>query len=226
MAPRFNRGEYWLLTHVAEHGLPLNLVGMRQGPPWTTTTLQQTLNSEGHGMDTPTLARTLHRLARRRWIEFHSPPFGTSARHVVALDAAAIERALTLRANFSDSGSYCMTPLGGHVWESFAQPDWVRYIEDSTTAWIEGDAADGSEDWDRREVTTADRRTLEHYMEAVRNEDLIAAESESMEMRHDWTFCYWKPPRSAYVWRFTARQKDRLRPPATHWYRERWCEWR
>lgn len=226
MAPRLTRGEYWLLTKVSEHGLPLRLVGLREGPPWTPMSLQEALNCASHGLDTPTLARHLYRLFRRRWIEFHGALLGTAAKRVIVPDAKGIERELTLSGNFSDSLSYCLTPLGGQVWESFARPDWVRYIEDFSTGCVDDSGADDDEGWDCREVTTADRRTLAWYMDSVRDEDVLRPDSESVEMRHDWEYCYWKPPRSAYVWRFLAKSKKPRRPPSSCWYRDRWCEWR
>ena len=225
MAPRLTRGEFWLLTKVSEHGLPLRLIGMREGPPWTSTTLQQALNCEGHGMDTPALAHTLYRLFRRRWIEFRGPPFCPAPKRTIVPDAKGIERELTARGRFSDGPGYFLTPLGGHVWESFVRPEWVRYIDDTTTGCVDDTGAVSDEGWDCREVTTADRRTLEHYMESVRNEDTVRPDSESVEMRHDWEYCYWKPSRSAYVWRFLAKARSRFRPPSTQWHHERWCEW-
>ena len=226
MAPRLTRGEFWLLTKVSEHGLPLGLVGMREGPPWTSATLQEALNCEGHGLDTPALAHTLYRLLRRRWIEFRGPPFCPPQKNTIVLDAKGIERELTARGRFSDGPGYSMTPLGGHVWESFARPDWARYIEDFAIDHVEDKRAECEDDWACREVTTADRLTLERYMDSVRNECVIRADSESVEMRHDWEYCYWRPPRSAYVWRFLAKDRRERRPSPPYVLRDRWCEWR
>lgn len=226
MAPRLNRGEYWLLTNASEHGLPLRLVGMREGPPWSPTTLQEAMNREGHGMDLPTLADTLHRLSRRRWIEFAPPMTACRTAETLVLDRQGIRRELATRGRFDEGPSYALTPLGGQVWESFAQPDWSRYIEDSCAYWIDDEEPDGGDDWSCREVTTMHRRTLERYMEAVRNEHQIRPGSESLQTRDDWTYCYWRPPCNGLLWRFVARQVDRIRPPSTQWFQERWCEWR
>lgn len=224
MAPRLSRGEYWLLTKASEYGLPLHVLGLPDGPPWTHMTMQDALNCRGHGMDTPTLARTVLRLLRRRWIALDVIEHPTP--NSIVPDLAGIERALHARGPIERVPTYSLTPLGGQVWESFAQPNWDRYIEDCRTDCAEGEAPDGYDGWERGEVITAERGTLDRYMQAVRDEECIVADSESIEVRHDWTYCYWKPPRSAYVWRFLARNKDRFRPPSTQWHRERWCEWR
>lgn len=190
------------------------------------TTLQQALNRQGHGMDRAILASTLCRLARRRWIAFSPPPYGDHPPGMISLDRRGVERELTTGGRFDQGPYYSLTPLGGQVWESFAQPEWERYIEHSLTEYIDDCSDDDHDEWCRQEVTTADRCTLDRYMEAVRTENLVAPGSESLEMRHDWTYCYWKPPRSAYVWRFVAKRTDGLRPPSTQWFQERWCEWR
>lgn len=219
MSARLTRGEYWLLAKAVTYQLPLPLLALPEGPPWDRATIDETMNCEGHGMAIDELARTLLRLARRGWIEI--TPTHASRPQVYEFEALLVE--LKKRGSFSDQAYYGLTRQGGEVWETFARPRWHLYYSDSYDS-VEDEI---SPETLLGEVTTSNRRTLDLYMQARRQEVDIVSDTEEISEVAEWSMTYWKPPCDAWCCRFVYHERK-------HWQsgwrttgnmRHLWCEW-
>ena len=219
MSARLTRGEYWLLAKAATYRLPLPLLALPEGPPWDRATIDQAMNCEGHGMAIDELARTLHGLARRGWIEIK--PTHASRPQVYEFEGLIIE--LKKGGSFSDHAYYGLTLEGGEVWETFARPRWHLYYDASCESI--GDQI-SPEIW-QGEVTTINRRTLDTYMQARRQEVDIVEDTEEIGEVTEWSMVYWKQPCRAWCCRFVLRERKHCQSDwrTTENMRHLWCEW-
>ncbi|QWF18661.1 hypothetical protein [Lysobacter capsici] len=237
MSLRLTRGEYWLLRRSVEHQFALPTLALPEGPPWDRTTIQLFFNCEGHGMPFDELARTLCALVARGWIaieRYDDQP--------VPGDLASIRAELLGHNGFEleQMAYYGLTALGGEMWERFARPEWDRYIEhenkypESLEDLDIAAHAEDVNDWRCAYVITMQQRTLNGYMQAVRFEYEVAADSERFDEVEDWQPVYWKPEMRALRCRFSYRKKP-FCPVMGDWpdnhrdinyYRNAWCEWR
>ena len=220
MNPRLTRGEYWLLARAVLFRMPVRMLSIPEGPPFTDHTIQQVLNREGHGMSLSLLASTLMRMRRHGWIQLHASLRSESDDFADSKEAIRAELAVVRR--FMEGAYYGLTPLGGEIWESFARPLWSLFIEDE-------DEPSCDEGVSMRHVITGDRELLRRYMSSVRHEVAIVAGSESVTEMTDWKPAYWKPPMTGIRWNFQCREL-RFDPrylvhSASSRFRRSWCEW-
>ena len=108
-----------------------------------------------------------------------------------------------------------LTGEGGLVWELFARPNWSAYIEDTDSGKRDGD----------REVVAANRRSLDRYMRAVRNEGSVEEGSESIDEISNWKMVYWKQPMGGLRWRFRFRESPERFRRSSDALQNQWCRW-
>ena len=197
MTPCLDRGEYWLLTNAVEYGLPLRVLTLPEWPqddPYTAT-IDIVLNKRGHGLDRYELARTLYRLSERGWIAL-SRDF---RRQIPAYPGQSeMQRILDEKGLFDEGVYYKLTARGGEIWESFARPEWDRYIS-------RNDESD--EDPTISEVIGFSEKSLKRYMASIAHETPIEAGSEIYDELRSWHATYWRrcPPVSAVAIVVTTR---------------------
>ncbi len=217
---RLARAEYWLLLRAATIRLPLRVIAAPEGPPWGGT-IQEAFNCDGHGLPRDALARTLQRLVRRGWIRLYRWHLATAQREPLAASRRAIAAGFDRRFDEDGREFYELTPQGGAVFEAFARPDWDRYVED-------GSPLDADEYLpDERRIVAADRRRLDNYLRALRQEREVVAGSEVFRERADWQPVYWKPPRAGVECRLLCRSRSPQEwvGSCTTLQQRYWCEW-
>jgi hypothetical protein len=213
MSPRLNRAEFWLLTTAVELGIPLRMLSLYDGDEPRHNHIEAALNKRGHGQTARQLARALERMNTRGWIYFHTllKPEPQSVLHDV-------ESAICERGTFADGWYYSLTAQGGRVWETFARPDWDRFIEDD-------DEGDPDRTYDRTVRVTNERRLL-RYLAAVEQETHIEPDSRQIHTIEPWQVTYWKVLPAALQCTFRCRRKaEWLSCSPASWLRGRWCDW-
>lgn len=126
MTLRLSRGEFWLLSNVVEHALPMPLLAMPEWVPGgTMDTIDIALNRRGHGLEFTALAETLMGMSTNGWIEL-SRTFRTEPLPRPSLNE--IVDFLQEKSQFDKAVFYALTEAGGRAWETFARPEWDRYI--------------------------------------------------------------------------------------------------
>lgn len=222
MTHRLSRGEFWLLATAVEYSIPLPLLVLPEWVPGGSMgTIDIILNRQGHGLDFRTLVDTLVQSSRSGWIEFDRPFQDES---VLISDPGADEIAAFLRERLRglDCVHYGLTADGGAVWESFARPQWERYIGHSY------DYPDDDSTFERRTtIETLNWQTLDKYLRAQTAEQVVEAGSITLAELRPWQPTYWKT--LPFGLRCTFRSTEQ-RPPGhvsdSSRLRESWCEWR
>jgi hypothetical protein len=157
----------------------------------------------------------------RSWIAFYKI-FEENSRldENARLEPADIEASIVEGTAFGRGWYYNLTTAGGSVWESFARPDWERFIWDEN-------------DHDENEVRTrlviaASEQRLQRYLQAAAREVDIEAGSTQFSALEPWQATYWKMLPSAAQCRFRCFDKppDPRSGPSTNWLQDRWCDWR
>ncbi|HEY0232740.1 MAG TPA: hypothetical protein VGC55_15945 [Dokdonella sp.] len=222
MTPRLDRGEYWLLTNAAEAGQSLRVLTLPEWPQDDphVVTIDIVLNKRGHGLNLDELAQTLCRLAERGWIELLRDIQSEALLHP---EKAEIGRILEEKGLFRDGAFYRLTTSGAQAWESFARPEWHRYILRSSY---------GEEDSPTEEVIAASEKSLKQYMASVAHETPIEPGSEVYDEQRPWRATYWKTLPVGFRCRYRERAEP-ARPgaaptryfPPTAWLSSRWCPW-
>jgi hypothetical protein len=111
-------GEAWILEACALRGLPV--IGLTYNPK----EMYDWLLRRHHGLNNHELRDTLASLCQRGYLEFSN--FNDEAGFCPTL--AEIEDSL----QHWQAQIYCqVTPTGGELWETLAQPNWQRYFNDS-----------------------------------------------------------------------------------------------
>lgn len=220
---RLARAEYWLLLQAATLRLPLWVVAAPEGPPWRGS-IEEALNCRGHGLPRDALARTLLRLARRGWIHLYHWHMAAERREPLDVSRHAVAAGFERRPGEDGHAFYELTSSGGAVFEAFARPEWGRYVEDGLS-WDTG--AELDDRLPERQVVAADRRRLDEYLSAVRQECDVLAGSEVFRERTDWQPVYWKPPRAGVECRLRCRERPPLErlDRGTALQQRSWCEW-
>lgn len=223
MTLRLSRGEYWLLTNAVEYGLPLRMLTL---PEWPQSdphdaTIDVVLNKRGHGLAVNELAETLHQMLERDWIVLSRD---VRRRSLVHPDREEMRHILDERGPFHEGVFYCLTPAGGESWESFARPEWDRYV-----------SCDGESDEDPTitEVVASSEKSLKRYMASVEHETPIEAGSRIYDELRPWQATYWKTLPTGFRCRYRYQRVEPTPPgtlpspyfPSTEWLRSRWCPW-
>lgn len=223
MTLRLSRGEYWLLTNAVEYGLPLRMLMLPEWPQDDphAATIDVVLNKRGHGLDPDELAEILHDMLEHGWI--------TLSKHVLQRtplypDRAEMRRILDEKGRFHDGVFYHLTQEGGAAWESFARPEWDRYITHD---------GESHEDSTIGEVIASSGRVLKRYMASLERETPIDTESTAYDELRPWQATYWKILPTGFRCRYRSQRVEPTPPgtlpslyfPSTDWLRSRWCPW-
>ena len=218
MEPRFTRGEYWLLETVVEFLFPVS--GLMDDD------FEYSLNKKGHELTRDALVETLHLLISAGLIYAESEASGFILTHE-HIERALDEPALDIHPiDWKTVTYYGLTQEGGAQWETFAAPDWQRYIDASSRL---TDDAEGII-W---EVICADKDWLERYFESKYFYDPGEVSLASVEWDYisPWDATYWKQLEGAYRVRFQAQDKSEENdepspPPGLEYFDDAWCAWR
>lgn len=212
--PKLTRGEYWLLTTVAELAVPicwLDWVG-----------IEEALNKPGHGMPRSLLVNTMEKLfsdgliiAQRfdQWDE------------CLVLTPEQIEAALDERQNKKEH-YYRLTVKGGEYWEAFASPNWDYYINGGY------ELPEDNAIW-HGELICATKKHLETYFLSLSTHDYeVNEESIQRDILKPWDATYWKILPIGHRIRFKCKDKENKidfkapDPINQGWYDSLWCYWR
>jgi hypothetical protein len=226
MSPRLTRGEYWLLSQAVFRRAYLPLLALPEGPPWHVSTIQQALNTEGHGMDIAELAQSLRRMAQHNWISMGRLIDNDWV--PVGCDLADINAALVHQhGSWRNAVFYGLTSRGGHVWELFARPRWDWYLDDHEEGPGDDSSAPANDGAKSRYVIATDRARLDRYMWSMHHEVDVVAGSEILSEVPVWQLAYWKAPQTGIRCSFRFRKPEsKPGPPcSTEDHRRRWCDW-
>lgn len=222
MTQRFNRGEFWLLASSVEYSIPLPLLALPEWVPGgTMNTIDICLNRQGHGLGFQALVDTLLQARRNGWIEFGRPFMGDSV-PLSEPDADEIAAFLRERGRGLDTVHYWLTTEGGAAWESFARPQWHRYLVSSCQFPEDGSTFERS-----HTIETLDWQWLDKYLRAQAAEQVVEAGSMTLDELRPWQATYWKT--LPFGLRCTFRSAEhRLHGhvPDSSRFRTSWCEWR
>lgn len=222
MTQRLNRGEFWLLACAVEYSIPLPLLALPEWVPGgTMDTIDICLNRQGHGLDFQRLVDTLLQLLRDGWIEL-GRPFANEPEPLSNLAGDEIAAFLRERCAARARVFYWLTAQGGAVWESFARPQWERFLASSCEF-----PEDGSTFEQRHTVETSDWQWLDKYLRAQAVEQVVEAGSMTLEELRPWQATYWKT--LPFGLRCTFRSAEhRLHGhvPDSSRFHTSWCEWR
>jgi hypothetical protein len=197
---RLSRGEYWLLESAVEGMPPLRWLVAPQ--------LEQIFNKTGHRLGRGALVDTMERLVVADLLCAHRANGGNFAPTRAEIEAALDESPDPPRAVETHYG---LTAAGGAAWESFAAPDWNRYIDS------------GCDEQHRYDATCADRKRLLRYLAALRREGTFQEESLVWDEVAPWQATYWKQLPRGHRVRFVCIDA-RLPDPPSSWYC-RWYQW-
>jgi hypothetical protein len=206
---RLTRGEYWLLETAVIFSIPIRCL--------LAPNIEEKFNKPGHGLARGPLVATIERLVAQGFVVAE-----TETRSAFVPARSEIEAAL------DESGppqgewtSYLLTAVGGAAWESFAAPDWDRYIDDSF------DFPDDAEDVEAHEVICADRTRLDSYLRQLWSEGELDAASLVHDVLVPWQATYWKVLPRGHRARFRFRDDPAARPPEASWrFTDGWYNWR
>lgn len=93
---------------------------------------------------------------------------------------------------------YCimLTSAGGQAWESWAEPDWDRYIED---VWSDSFQLKDGKTLDLVETTAANEQRIAEFAEAIRFMNRgYACLGTSIDCESQWDTTYWKTLNRAF----------------------------
>ena len=228
MEPRFTRGEYWLLETAVEYEWDISSL--------IDSDLELHLNKKGHGLTRGALVETLHRLLSSGLI-YAETRFMFSGE---VLDFISTAEQIELALNESKAWVgvpmekqkvtyYGLTQEGGAQWETFAAPDWQRYIDASFGCLEDHEDSMG-------EMICADKDWLEKYFEShyFYNPEDVILESVVRDYIAPWDVTYWKQLEGAHRIRFREpdeSEKVNLRLPVPSlpnmgYFNRLWCAWR
>lgn len=176
MEVRLSRAEYWLLETVVT--TPLQVYSL------AVPNLAEELNKPTHGLTPPRLADVLAGLFDRGWITASQATEADGPCRRMAADEIA--RELAEAAKPADdvrwTWTYQLTAAGGAVWESFAAPNWGRFID---VGYL----------WDERvgEFCAASEEPLRRYLGYVHHFGYrVHPGSERWDILEPWQATYWK----------------------------------
>jgi hypothetical protein len=190
MEVRLSRAEYWLLETVVTFTTPLHYL--------VAENLEQILNKPTHGLPAQRLIDVLAGLFDRGWIEADGFEDETAPR---PLDRQEIARALAQPVGGTTEGKwrYQLTAAGGAVWESFAAPDWDRFLDIGI-----GMPEDGGE------FIGASEKRLRRYLALVHHQGYrVVPGSEQWDVVRPWQATYWKELPAGHRVRFSFTYDDR-----------------
>lgn len=178
---KLGRLDYWLLDLVVEGKETLGRVASPEH--------ELALNREGHGATTPELATAFARLYESGLIDsyrVHHPSCWQE--DLIYLDQPTALDLLS-RAHqpldFDESCSYGLTELGGAAWEAAANPNWQRFVTESTCA------CDGCSPGVCRLEAGSHELALE-YLNYLERDHFVATKTyEAIKLR-PWQATYWK----------------------------------
>ena len=120
--PRLTRGEYWLLETVVDLRVPLHF--LEADGYSENSSIELMFNKPGHGLARAQLLECLHDLFHGGLIAVSTfadePPWLPTDEQMAA--------ALCAKRSDKSALYYGLTEKGGAVWETFAVPDWDRFI--------------------------------------------------------------------------------------------------
>lgn len=222
MTQRLSRGEFWLLAAAVEYGIPLPVLALPEWVPGgSMDTIDIALNRQGHGLAFAALVDTLMQSKRNGWIEF-GRPFRNESAPISDSDADEIAAFLRERGRGLETVHYWLNADGGAVWESFARPQWDRFIEQGTEY-----PEDGSPFERMTTIETSDWQWLDKYLRSQTSEQVVEAGSITLAELRPWQATYWKT--LSFGLRCTFRSTEhRLHSCNTtdSRLRESWREWR
>lgn len=220
MEPSLTRGEYWLLETVVEHSVPLCFLDYAAYD--RPDCIEEMFNKPGHGLDRSQLIKALTRLFQNGWIE------AELLGKVAALNPQQLLSTLDEirpRSSKQPCTYYRLTQQGGKIWESFAAPQWDKYLKEE-------------HDLNAREgcVTCATAWRVEKYLRYVELlGDRLIPHSIQIQNIHRWQATYWKTLSQGTQARFCwERERDPhhedesyqlLSGGFTQFFGE-WCAWR
>jgi hypothetical protein len=212
--PKFTRGEYWLLTTVAELAVPICWLD------WDD--IEEVLNKPGHGMDRPLLINTMETLFSGGLIIAHRFDHWDDC---LVLSYEQIDTVLDERQNKKEH-YYRLTEKGGKYWETFASPNWNYYIDAGY------ELPDDNAIW-HGELICKTKEHLEKYFLSLRSHNYeVYAESIRRDVLRPWEATYWKKLQTGHRIRFKCKDKENekdFNTPGTinqEWYDRLWCHWR
>jgi hypothetical protein len=212
--PKFTRGEYWLLTTVAELAVPICWLDWDE--------IEEVLNKPGHGMARSLLVNTMEKLFFDGLIV--AQRFEHWEENFV-LTSEQIETALDERQNIKEH-YYRLTAKGGEYWESFASPNWNYYINAGF------ELPEDNAIWHGELICTT-KEHLEKYFQSLRtyNYEVDEGTIQRDEIK-PWGATYWKKLPIGHRIRFQCKDKEneidfKVPDPINQaWYDNLWCYWR
>jgi hypothetical protein len=212
--PDFTRGEYWLLTTVAELAVPICWLDWED--------IEEVLNKPGHGMDRQLLVNTLEKLFSDGLIVAHRFDHWDDC---FVLSSKNIEIALDERQNNKEH-FYRLTAKGGDYWEAFASPNWNFYISAGYELPEDNDIWHG-------ELICTTKEHLEKYFQSLCAHDYeVDVKSIQLDVLEPWAATYWKELPIGHRIRFKCKDMETKIDPNTpeqinqEWYDSLWCNWR
>ena len=227
MESRLTRAEYWLLETVVEMPVPLCFLNPKRYEECDG--IEMMFNKPGHGLGLSQLTETLNGLFQGEFIE----AFAHEGASTLTFDqiGVALEQSGPIRR--SDTGPcsvpsclyYRLTSRGGELWESFAAPDWERYVK-----------TDIDEEAQAITLTSKTPWRIHGFFEDMQ---LVLYEIDSTfghsEILGPWNATYWKVLPSGYRTHLRWQKDIPLDPGHNlHWLalvgycqdRDGWYRWR
>jgi hypothetical protein len=198
--------ERWLLEMVVELRYPLSVLGH--------PAIDLHLNRPGPGITCDALAEHLEQLHAGGLIELIELRGDDS--HPIMLSLAGLREAIRNAAQdagergpsqLSDGVYFGLTAEGGRVWETFARPDWRRFLCDE----IGDDVV----------VTAQDRARIEEYLDGTRGRGWRRGD-EAWTVHEPWQATYWKTLSAGFSCRYRAAIDEEIDPLLIDdgWFRE------
>jgi hypothetical protein len=221
MTLRLSRGEYWLLEAVLEHYLPVYVLGLPEGPPWTGNTIEMSLNKRGHGLDRSALIRTLLRLQRLGWIELQLRNLTHGDLTTLVMNEVELAFEMYVGPKNESDIYYRLTSKGGAIWEAFARPDWTFFLQES----VDWDDDGNIKEWTIR--GNSEKHVLS-YFSTLRESYDVTDGSVRHKTLIKWQGTYWKNFPSGFELAFDAIERT---PRGQNLHkicavRDSWYQWR
>ncbi len=224
--PSFTRGEYWLLETAVELREPLCFVYGDE--------VDVMFNKPSHGLQRDALLDAIESLFLRGLVEASrigndTQTFSMSREEIeVALDAPGpVKKTSSGPIENTRCIFYQLTAAGGAAWESFAQPDWTKFIF--------SDPYYHPDDVGKRTSSyCVDKRLLEAYLQGLHYVDTIVdLESIVWSVQQPWHPTYWKELPSCHCASYCIKSEDydsSWDKVPMHYYNDiydpRWYNWK
>jgi hypothetical protein len=219
MEYKLSRSEYWILLHVVENGFSLSDLGNEDDYFFGLYA------KRGHGLKLFELIEVLSELFNRKWLEafdfdiqkkiFENKPYYLTKDEIVRYYGELIQN----KALIDKDIYYRLTIEGGQAWESFASPQWNKYIVPK----IYGST--------KAEVYAVDKYRIINYFDIL-NHSGGQYDLNSIEFKEviPWQATYWKELPSGYHVQFEYKILDYKNemscPEKLSVFLNKWVEWK